>query len=43
MTYIDKIIEKKTEYESAETYIENYKSLHILPVKYQAARKACGQ
>ena len=29
MTYIDKLIEKKMENETAETYIENFKSLHL--------------
>ena len=28
MTYIDKIIEKNMENETAETYIENFRSLH---------------
>ena len=29
MTYIDQLIEKKMENETAETYIENFKSLHL--------------
>ena len=29
MTYVDKMIKKKMEHETAETYIENFKSLHL--------------